>query len=171
MKSALRRVSQAAFCCVLLAGVQAPMAGGFQLGTGLGIPYGGIGAKMAYDFDIGDAFTVTPTAGVGTLGKVSGSDVGLQIFVGDPNSTFRPGVGVWNGTNAFVLNSSGEDWTGSGVTVGFTPRLQFGQAKQHIVDLNLLYISSTTLNCPRGYVCQPLGDNKVKLGIGYAFRF
>jgi hypothetical protein len=171
MRSTVKSISRAAIGCFLLAGFQAAMAGGFQLGTGVGIPYGGLGVKLGYDIDLGESLTITPTAGAGTLGSVAGSNVGLQIFVGDSNRTFRPGFGVWNGTNTYVLNTYGEDWTGSGVTVGLTPRLQFGQAKQHIVDLNLLYISTSSMNCPRGYYCQTLDNNRVKLGVGYSYRF
>ena len=170
MKSAMRKslISSLLFC----ASMAAPnaYAAGPQVGAGVGIPYGGAGIKLSYDLDLSERLTLSPTIGVGTVLSGTGSDLGFQLYFDSPDSSYRNGIGIWYGTNAVMFNLF-DDRTGKGVTAGFTPKFQFGARKNHTVDAYLLYIVSSSIDCPNGYSCRTYDGGRAKAGVGYAYRF
>ena len=166
----------AAVSGLLLAGMPGAMAGGFNLGAGLGIPYGGVaGVRAGYEIDMGDSLALAPSAAVGHAVAGSGWDVGLQGLFGDKKGVFRLGAGVFYGTNSVIQSWWADDRTGRGVTVGVSPRFQFGANRQHVLDVHLLYIVNTKYDkpaCPRTGICTYSEEgSKGKIGIGYAYRF
>jgi hypothetical protein len=170
MKSALKKWLASSFLVCASVGAPLAYAAGPQIGAGIGIPYGGLGVKLSYDVDLNETVTVSPTVGVGTVITGTGLDVGVQFYFGSRESAFRNGIGVWYGTNAVVFNFF-QDWSGKGVTLGLTPKFQFGAKKNHTVDAYLLYIASSTMDCPNGHVCNPFDGGRAKVGVGYAYGF
>ena len=169
MKKLIRKMTIPLLAAASIVGSCDALADGFLIGGGVGVPYGIAGVKLAYDFDVAGALTISPTLGGGI-----GGDAGLQIFFGEKTSGFRPGVGVWQGTNGLLKDYSGNYHTLTGTTVGFTSRLQYGNNQKHIVEVHLLYLSSTDMSTYCGsssrYSCSEEGG-KVKGGIGYSYHF
>lgn len=157
--------------------VKQALANGPSIGGGFGIPYGIIGTKGAYEIDISDYVTIAPTLGLGlALDAGIGWNIGVQSFFLKKDSIFRLGVGMWYGTNTYVDNFDDPE-TGTGLSIGFTPRLQFGAARSHVVDFLLGYAVSQNYDDPCDdynssyYYCDSDESSAFLFGVGYAYRF
>jgi hypothetical protein len=158
--------------------VKPALANGPSVGGGIGIPYGIIGTKGAYEFDLSDNITIAPTLGLGLAFDAGlGWNIGVQSFFLKKDAVFRLGAGIWYGTNTYVDGFDDTD-TGTGFSIGFTPRLQFGSARNHIVDFLVGYAVSQNYDDPcddynssRYYSCKTSESSRFLLGAGYAYRF
>lgn len=149
----------------------------FELGAGLGIPYGILGANIEY-YPIDN---VSVSLGLGTT-VVAGAahDIGLQYYFGTKGS-WSPRISVHSGTNGaiklttcyFGCTDEGHSYTGT--SLGFGVKKLWGH---NGIAGDLFYIvTSGVFDAYDNYVAQgyaPSGESsnsRVKIGIAYIHDF
>jgi len=145
---------------------------GRTFGVGLGIPYGVVGVNV--DFKIEDH--VNLSAGIGsTVFAGVGYSLGMKYFITSPESTVRPRLSAFYGTNyVFVKEYYGTDRddegeTYNGLTIGVGLLFMMGESKSNGFDIDLMYIATTSFDAEEkrseGFVFDE--SNDVKFSIGY----
>jgi len=118
-----------------------------SLGVGYGLCYGGLGFNG--DFNITD--DIAATGSIGTFGYVGGYELGMKYFFLDFDKTFRPKLSAWYGVNALIV-ARPEVTSGlpkvteahKGFCAGVGGQWMFSSSKRHGLDVDILYIISTT---------------------------
>ncbi|MCP3683082.1 MAG: hypothetical protein GY861_10360 [bacterium] len=146
----------------------------FDIGFGLGIPYGVLGVNAEY-YPIDN---ISVSAGLGTtLLAGAGYDVGVQYYFGNKGDGWVPRVSAHYGTNALIYwnrsgNEDGESF--DGVSAGLGLKYVKGNSKW-IVDLFYAVTSDVFDRVDeleaRGYDVSTYGLEKVRLGVGYSYSF
>lgn len=161
-----------------------------SIAIGLGVPYGVLGVNV----DIGVAPRLALSGGVGTTVLAGmGYNFGAKYFLASQESSFRPLVGAYYGTNAlaevqstsqyddpYYKGASGaksaawssntpDDFTSfSGLSLMLGAQWMWGASRTSGLDLGVVLIASTGLDAEQLGVEEP---GRVKIALGYRRAF
>jgi len=150
--------------------------GKFDLGVGLGIPYGILGVNAEY-YPL-DTFSLSGGVGTTILAGV-GYDVALNYYFGQNKQSWIPRISVHYGTNGILetLSFSNDDDYESfeGVSVGVGVKRMMDNSSGFAFDV--FYIASSDLFDrvdelrEQGVEVDTFGPERFKIGVGYVYRF
>lgn len=148
-----------------------------SLGVGLGIPYGILGISL--DYNIIDNLYLSGAIGT-TIFAGTGYSVGAKYHIFNSESSWRPRVSAFYGTNAIIQTLDNdlnlESYQGISLGVGLLKTL--GTENKHGIDFDVLYIVSKgdfdkqkEYLENNGYIMDKDYEGNIKFSIGYRYFF